>query len=76
MEYSGRCYGFASWPALYYKANYRALQVVKTRRDPLNVFHHAQSIVAATRPRRCAVQLPKRRKPVRAAITSATAPPR
>jgi FAD/FMN-containing dehydrogenase len=33
-----------SWPALYYKANYPALQAVKAHWDPRNVFHHAQSI--------------------------------
>jgi hypothetical protein len=37
----------ASWPTLYYKSSYPALQVVKARWDPLNVFNHAQSIVAA-----------------------------
>jgi FAD binding domain-containing protein/berberine-like enzyme len=35
----------SSWPALYYKSGYPALQVVKARWDPLNVFNHAQSIV-------------------------------
>jgi FAD/FMN-containing dehydrogenase len=38
----------ASWPTLYYKGSYRALQVVKARWDPRNVFHHAQSIVPAS----------------------------
>ncbi len=33
-----------SWPALYYKAGYPALQAVKARWDPRNVFHHAQSV--------------------------------
>ena len=37
----------ASWPTLYYKSSYRALQVVKARWDPRNVFNHAQSIVPA-----------------------------
>jgi FAD/FMN-containing dehydrogenase len=37
----------ASWPALYYKSSYRALQVVKAQWDPRNVFNHAQSIVPA-----------------------------
>ena len=35
-----------SWPALYYKAGYPALQAVKARWDPHNVFNHAQSITA------------------------------
>jgi FAD/FMN-containing dehydrogenase len=39
----------ATWPALYYKANYRELQRVKARWDPLNIFHHRQSIVPAGR---------------------------
>jgi FAD/FMN-containing dehydrogenase len=34
----------ASWPALYYKQDYPALQAVKARWDPRNVFNHAQSI--------------------------------
>ncbi len=34
----------ASWPTLYYKANYPALQEVKAQWDPHNVFNHAQSI--------------------------------
>jgi FAD/FMN-containing dehydrogenase len=34
----------ASWPALYYKDGYPALQAVKTRWDPRNVFNHAQSV--------------------------------
>jgi FAD binding domain/Berberine and berberine like len=38
----------SSWPTLYYKSSYPALQRVKARWDPLNVFNHAQSIVAAT----------------------------
>ena len=38
----------ASWPTLYYKGSYRALQVVKAQWDPRNVFHHAQSIVPAS----------------------------
>jgi hypothetical protein len=33
-----------SWPALYYKQGYPALQAVKARWDPRNVFNHAQSI--------------------------------
>jgi hypothetical protein len=37
----------ASWPALYYKASYPALQRVKASWDPGNVFNHAQSIVPA-----------------------------
>jgi hypothetical protein len=37
----------ASWPTLYYKGSYRALQVVKAQWDPRNVFNHAQSIVPA-----------------------------
>lgn len=36
----------ASWPTLYYKDSYRALQAVKARWDPHNVFNHAQSITA------------------------------
>jgi hypothetical protein len=44
----------ASWPDLYYKASYPALQMVKAQWDPLNVFNHAQSIVPATQP----LQLP------------------
>jgi hypothetical protein len=38
----------ASWPALYYKDGYPALQAVKARWDPRNVFNHAQSVVPAT----------------------------
>ncbi len=34
----------SSWPVLYYKGDYPALQRVKARFDPLNIFHHAQSI--------------------------------
>jgi FAD/FMN-containing dehydrogenase len=37
----------ASWPALYYKDGYAALQAVKARWDPRNVFNHAQSITPA-----------------------------
>jgi FAD/FMN-containing dehydrogenase len=37
----------ASWPALYYKDGYPALQAVKARWDPRNVFNHAQSITPA-----------------------------
>jgi hypothetical protein len=37
----------SSWPTLYYKDAYPALQAVKARWDPRNVFHHAQSIVPA-----------------------------
>ncbi len=33
-----------NWPYLYYKDNYPKLQRVKTRLDPHNIFHHAQSI--------------------------------
>jgi hypothetical protein len=35
------------WHAIYYGANYGRLQQVKTRWDPLNVFHHALSIQPA-----------------------------
>jgi FAD/FMN-containing dehydrogenase len=35
------------WPELYYQSNYPALQRVKARWDPRNVFHHEQSIVPA-----------------------------
>ncbi len=38
----------ATWPALYYKDGYPALQAVKAQWDPLNVFNHAQSITPAT----------------------------
>jgi hypothetical protein len=34
----------ASWPTLYYKDRYPALQAVKARWDPRNVFNHARSI--------------------------------
>jgi berberine-like enzyme len=37
-----------SWPSLYYKDNYPALQAVKAQWDPLNVFNHAQSVTAAS----------------------------
>jgi hypothetical protein len=37
----------ATWPTLYYKSSYPALQVVKAQWDPRNVFNHAQSIVPA-----------------------------
>jgi hypothetical protein len=37
----------ASWAALYYKDGYPALQAVKARWDPHNIFHHAQSITPA-----------------------------
>jgi hypothetical protein len=37
----------SSWPTLYYKDGYPALQRVKARWDPRNVFNHAQSIVPA-----------------------------
>ena len=37
----------SSWPALYYKGNYRALQEVKARWDPRNVFNHEQSVAPA-----------------------------
>jgi FAD/FMN-containing dehydrogenase len=37
----------SSWPALYYKDGYPALQAVKAQWDPRNVFRHAQSIVPA-----------------------------
>jgi len=37
----------ASWPTLYYKNSYRALQVVKAQWDPHNVFNHEQSIAPA-----------------------------
>jgi FAD/FMN-containing dehydrogenase len=33
-----------SWQQLYYKENYPELQAVKTKWDPKNIFHHAQSI--------------------------------
>lgn len=36
-----------NWPYLYYKDNYPKLQRVKTRLDPHNFFHHAQSIQPA-----------------------------
>jgi hypothetical protein len=36
-----------SWPTLYYKDGYPALQAVKARWDPRNVFNHAQSVTAA-----------------------------
>jgi FAD/FMN-containing dehydrogenase len=34
----------SNWPLLYYKQNYRALQQVKARWDPTNVFRYRQSI--------------------------------
>jgi hypothetical protein len=37
----------SSWPTLYYKAGYPALQAVKARWDPHNAFNHAQSITPA-----------------------------
>jgi hypothetical protein len=37
----------SSWPTLYYKDGYPALQAVKAQWDPRNVFHHAQSVVPA-----------------------------
>jgi FAD/FMN-containing dehydrogenase len=33
-----------NWQYLYYKENYQALQAVKQRWDPRNVFNHAQSV--------------------------------
>ncbi len=36
-----------NWQYLYYKENYARLQQVKKRWDPLNIFHHAQSIELA-----------------------------
>ena len=33
-----------SWHTLYFKSNYAALQRIKRRWDPRNVFHHALSI--------------------------------
>lgn len=38
----------STWPTLYYKDNYPALQAVKARWDPHNVFNHTQSITAPT----------------------------
>jgi FAD/FMN-containing dehydrogenase len=38
----------ATWPTLYYKNGYPALQAVKAQWDPLNVFNHTQSITAVT----------------------------
>ncbi|MFI9389012.1 FAD-binding protein [Kutzneria sp. NPDC052558] len=35
-----------AWHDLYYKGNYPALQSVKRRWDPLNIFHHALSVTA------------------------------
>lgn len=35
------------WYTLYYKENYPRLQQVKSKWDPLNIFHHALSIKAA-----------------------------
>lgn len=35
------------WHKLYYKGNYPRLQQVKSKWDPLNIFHHALSIQAA-----------------------------
>jgi aclacinomycin oxidase len=34
------------WHTLYYKDNYPRLQQVKARWDPLNIFHHALSIIS------------------------------
>jgi hypothetical protein len=39
----------ASWPTLYYKSGYHELQQVKAPWDALNIFHHQQSIVPASR---------------------------
>jgi aclacinomycin oxidase len=38
------------WHTLYYKENYPRLQRIKSRWDPLNVFHHALSIGPLTEP--------------------------
>jgi hypothetical protein len=35
------------WPTLYYKGGYQRLVAAKRAWDPLNVFHHAQSIGSA-----------------------------
>lgn len=37
-----------NWQTLYYKDNYPRLQLVKALSDPLNIFHHAQSVELPT----------------------------